>query len=269
MEYEFFNCEIDDSVATVSLLGPSAPRLQELGDELVDILLRLQEDRAVRVILLSDADGSFDATMGLRTAAEERAQGEGIKNMAAALDTVRRVVTLIQETGKPVMAAVSGDVRDAGFGLVMAADVRMACATATFTLQDMRHGLLPDWGLTYTLPRLIGPNRTLELFWSGRSVPAEEAARMGLVDRVVRSDVWDDEVARFARHLTQIPQPALQLSKMAVQQSPQFDMTTMLSLEFEAQQQCWDSRETETGLAAMLDGCEPDFRFVDAGDDDQ
>jgi 2-(1,2-epoxy-1,2-dihydrophenyl)acetyl-CoA isomerase len=186
-----------------------------------------------------------------------------MEHMAGSLEIVRRVVTLMQEMGKPVVAAVSGDVRDAGFGMVMAADVRMACATATFTLQDMRHGLLPDWGLTYTLPRLIGPNRTLELFWSGRSIPAEEAARIGLIDRVVRSDVWEDEVERFARHLTMIPQPALQLSKMAVQQSPQFDMTTMLSLEYEAQQRCWDSRETATGMAAMLAGDDPDFRFED------
>ncbi len=267
MNYEFFNCEIADSVAALTLQGPATPQLRDFGDELVDILLRLQEDRAVRAILLSDADGSFDATMDLQSVAEERTRGGGLESMAASLDTVRRVVTLMQEMGKPIVAAVSGDVRDAGFGLVMAADVRMACATATFTMQDMRHGLLPDWGLTFTLPRLIGPNRTLELFWSGRAIPADEAARMGLIDRVVRSDIWDDEVERFTRHLTTIPQPALQLSKMAVQQSPQFDMTTMLSLEFEAQQQCWDSRETATGMAALLAGSEPDFRFVENEDD--
>ncbi|MBU1675811.1 enoyl-CoA hydratase/isomerase family protein, partial [bacterium] len=189
MNYEYFDCDIDDGVATISSLGPSAPQLQDIGDELVDVLLRLQEDRAVRVILLSDAGVAFDATMGLQSAAEDRTRGEGMENMAAGLDTVRRVVTLMQELGKPVVAAVSGDVRDAGFGLVMAADICMACATATFTLQDMRHGLLPDWGLTYTLPRLIGPNPTLELLWSGRSVTAEEAARMGLVDRVIGADV--------------------------------------------------------------------------------
>ncbi len=263
MNYEYFDCEIADGVATISLLGPDSPPLRELGDELVDILLRLQEDAAARVILLSDSGGSFDATMGLRSAAESRTRGEGMEDLSASLDTVRRVVTLLQEMGKPVVAAVNGDVRDAGFGLVMAADVRLACATATFTLQDIRHGLLPDWGLTYTLPRLIGPNRTLELFWSGRSIPAEEAARNGLVDRVVAADVWEDEVERFARRLATIPQPALQLSKMAVQQSPQFDLTTMLSLEYEAQQRCWDSRETATGMAAMLTGEAPDFRFVD------
>ncbi len=263
MNYEYFDCEIADGVATITLLGPTSPPLRELGDELVDMLLRLQEDAAVRVVLLSDAGGPFDATMGLRTAAESRTRGEGMEDIAASLDTVRRVVTLMQEMGKPVVAAIRGDVRDAGFGMVMAADVRLACTTATFTLQDIRHGLLPDWGLTYTLPRLIGPNRALELFWSGRSVPAEEAARIGLIDRVVPDDVWEDEVERFARHLTTIPQPALHLSKMAVQQSTQFDMTTMLSLEYESQQRCWDSRETASGMAAMLAGNEPDFRFVD------
>ncbi len=268
MNYEYFDCDIDAGQATLSLLGPDTPPLRDFGDELVDALLRLQEDRAVRVIRLNDAGSAFDATMDLRSVAEERVRGGGMETVAAGLDTVRRVVTLMQEMGKPIVATVSGDVRDAGFGLVMAADVRLASATATFTIQDMRHGLLPDWGLSYTLPRLIGPNRTLELFWSGRSVPAEEAARMGLVDRVVRSDVWDEVVDSFTRRLAQIPQPALQLSKLAVQQSPQFDMTTMLSLEFEAQQQCWDSRETVTGMSAMLSGADPDFGPVGEDNDD-
>lgn len=262
MHYEYFDCDINDGVATLSLLGSDSPPLRDFGDELVDALLRLQEDRAVRVIRLNDGEGAFDTTMDLLTVAEQRTSGGGMEAVAAGLDTVRRVVTLMQETGKPIVATVRGDVRDAGFGLVMAADVRLACATATFTVQDLRHGLLPDWGLTHILPRLIGPNRTLELIWSGRPLPAEEAARMGLVDRVIGVDVWDDEVERFTRHLTRIPQPALQLSKMAVQQSHQFDMTTMLSLEFEAQQQCWDSRETTTGMSAMLNGQEPDFGFV-------
>ncbi len=268
MNYQYFDCEISDGVAIVSLLGPSTPPLRDFGDEWVDALLRLQEDRAVRVILLRDAEGSFDATMDLHSIAEERSSGGGLETMAAALDTVRRVVTLMQEMGKPIVAAISGDVRDAGFGLVMATDIRLACDTATFTLQDMRHGLLPDWGLTSTLPRLLGPNSTLDLLWSGRSVPADEAVRMGLIDRVVSTDVWEDEVDRFTRRLTQIPQPALQLSKMAVQQAGQFDMTTMLSLEFEAQQQCWDSRETVTGMTAMMTGNEPDFRFITEEDEE-
>ncbi len=267
MNYQFFDCDVSDGVATVSLLGPTTPPLREFGDELVDALLRLQEDRAARVILLSDGDGSFDATMDLHSIAEERSRGGGMEIMAAGLDTVRRMVTLMKEMGKPIVSAVRGDVRDAGFGLVMATDIRLACDTATFTPQDMRHGLLPDWGLTSTLSNLIGPGSALELFWSGRSVPAEEAVRMGLIDRVIRSDVWEDEVDRFAHRLTQIPQPALQLSKMAVQQAPQFDMTTMLSLEFEAQQQCWDSQETVTGMTAMMTGDDPDFRFVMEEDD--
>ncbi|MDO9171450.1 MAG: enoyl-CoA hydratase/isomerase family protein, partial [bacterium] len=268
MTYDFFDCEVRDGVATLSLFGPSAPSLQELGDELVDALLRLQEDRAARVILLSDGGGPFDTAMDLRAAAEAQAGDAGMGTVAADLDTIRRVVTLMQELGKPIVAAVAGDVRDSGFGLVMAADVRLAAATATFTTQDMRLGLLPDWGLTSTLPRAIGPNRALDVLWSGRTLSADEASRLGLLDRVFTPQEFEQEVEAYCRRLAGIPQPALRLSKLAVQQSSEFDLTTMLSLEYEAQQQCWDSRETTAGLMAGLDGDDPDFGIPGSEDDD-
>ncbi|MBK9305279.1 MAG: enoyl-CoA hydratase/isomerase family protein [bacterium] len=268
MTYDFFDCEVRDGVATLSLLGSGTPSLQELGDELVDALLRLQEDRAARVVLLTDAGGPFDTAMDLRAAAEAQAGDAGMGSVAADLDTIRRVVTLMQELGKPIVAAVAGDVRDSGFGLVMAADVRLAAATATFTTQDMRLGLLPDWGLTSTLPRAIGPNRALDVLWSGRTLSADEASRLGLLDRVFSAQEYEQEVEAYCRRLAGIPQPALRLSKLAVQQSSEFDLTTMLSLEYEAQQQCWDSRETSAGLAAGLDGDAADFGLPGGEDDD-
>ena len=188
--------------------------------------------------------------------------------VAADLDTVRRVVTIVQESAKPVVAAVRGDVRDAGFGLLAAVDIRLAAPTATFTPPDMRTGLLPDWGLTHFLPRLIGTGHTLELLWSGRTVTAEEAHRLGLVDRLLAADTWDAELDAFCRRLAAVPQPALRLSKLVVQQANQFDTTSALSLEYEAQQQCWESRETAAGLAARVEGRDVDLSApLDTRDD--
>lgn len=268
MNYDHIDCEVRDGTATLTLLGAAAPSLQELCDELTDALLRLQEDRAARVILLTDAGAPFDTAMDLRGAAEAQAADGDMAGAAVELEAVRRLVTLMQETGKPVVAAVAGDVRDAGFGLVMAADVRLAADTATFTAQDLRHGLLADWGLTLTLPRIVGQSRALELLWSGRSLDASEAHALGLIDRLLPAAGYEDAVELFCRRLAQIPQPALQLTKLAVQQSAQFDMTTMLSLEYEAQQRCWESRETAAGMNAVLDGRDPDFGVKTEDDDD-
>ncbi len=260
MEYSFLDCEILDGVARVGLLGADTPPMSEFCEELVDALLRLQEDAAARAILLTDAGGNLDMGPDMIGLEQCHQRGEGLETLAPALEDVRRVITLIREMGKPVAAAVGGDVRDSGFGLIVAADVRLACVTASFTPPDMAGGLIPDWGLFHSLPRMIGPGRTLDLLWSGRTIGAAEAARIGLVDRLVPAESWDEEVDRFAARLASLPQPAQRLSKLAVQQSTEFDMTSTLSLEFEAQAQCWDSRETGEGLSALTDRRAPEYR---------
>ena len=194
MQYEYFDCDIRDGIAHIRLIGPDAPPPAAICDEFLDLLLRLQDDNAVRVLLVTDGDNSFDLATNLDGFAEARRSDDGFGPVAADLDQAGKVVTMIQELVKPVVTATRGDARGAGFGLFLTADVRIAGRTASFTAPDMAAGLLPEWGLTYTLPRLVGPGRALELLWSGRTLDADEAARLGLVDRVVPDERWEDEL---------------------------------------------------------------------------
>jgi len=267
MNYEFFDCDIRDGVAHVALLGADGVPTADFCDEMVDMLLRLQEDRAVRVVLLTDVGGPWDMAFDSRSIAEGWNSGDGPGESAGHLDTTRRLVTMINDMPKPIIAAVSGDVRDAGFGLLMNVDVRLASPTATFTIGDMITGLLPDWGLSHLLPQRIGSGRTLEMMWSGRSVTADEACAMGLIDRLVTADAWEETIGDLVRRIAVLPQPALQMSKLTVQQAGQFDLTTAMSLEYEAQEKCWESEETAAALAAYLDGREPDFSVLPTDED--
>jgi enoyl-CoA hydratase/carnithine racemase len=259
MQYDFIDCEIRDGTATLTLTGAVSPPLSTFCDEFTDLYLRLQEDRAVRVILMTDGEQGFDLCSDLEDIAQRRCNGEDFDSLAPDLDIARRLVTLVQEISKPVIAAARGLVSEGGLGLFLAADVKLASESATFRPADVGRGLIPDWGLTHSLPRLIGPSRALELLWSGRVLDAREAHRIGLVDRVLAGDVWEEELDAFATRIGTIPQPAVRLTKLAVQQAMQFDMTSMLSYEYEAQQQCWESQETSTGMAAFLTGQAPDF----------
>lgn len=267
MHYEFLDCDIQDGVARVTLQGTDGVTVSEFSDEFLDLLLRLQEDRAVRVILLTDDGSGLDMAFDRRGLAERWARGEGPSQVAADLDVVRRLCVLMQEQTKPLIAAVRGDVRDGGFGLAMNCDVRLCTPGAVFTAPDMRLGQLADWGLSHLLPRRIGAGRTLELMWSNRAVGGEEAVRMGLADRLIDADSWEQEVEDFAARVADLPQPALQLSKMTVMQSSQFDLTTALSLEFESQTACWDSRETSEAVAAWREDRRPEY-WVPAEDDE-
>ncbi|MFN2371294.1 MAG: enoyl-CoA hydratase/isomerase family protein [Candidatus Krumholzibacteriia bacterium] len=268
MEYRNFDCEIADGCARLRLIGPGTPELGELCDEFVDLMLRLQEDNAVRVIAVMDGDHAFDLHHHLDGLSEAHREGGGFETLAADDVIARRLVTLIQETGKPVVAVTRGDVRDFGLGFYLAADVRLAAPTASFCSTGLTTGVMPGWGLVHTLPRLIGPGRTLDFLWTGRVLGAAEAYRLGLVDRLLGEGTFEEEVDAFLERLRRLPQPAVRLLKLGVQQAAQLDMTAMLDYEWESQQQCWMSRETAEGLRAWQEGRDPELDVSTAAEED-
>ncbi len=259
MQYLNFAVEIAEGCARISLIGPGSPDMGNLCDEFTDLMLQLQEDGAVRMILIVDGDHAFDFHHNLDILAENHGKTEGFELLSADEEVSRRIVTLIAETTKPVVAATRGDIRNMGFGFFLAADIRLATSEATFTSPDLAGGLLPGWGLTHTLPRLIGSSRTLEFLWSGRSMNAAEATRLGLVDRLLEPERWDEELDELVARLRSLPQPMVQLSKLGVQQAANLDATSMLSFDWEGQQQCWNSFETAEGLKAFAEGRTPRF----------
>jgi len=222
MEYTNFDCEIADGRARLRLIGPDAPDLGELCDEFVDLMARLQEDNAVRMILITDGDHSFELHHHLDGLAEAHADGGGFDTLAADDDICGRIITVIRECSKPVVAA-----------------------------------LIPGWGLFHTLPGLMGQGRALEFLWSGRTVGATEAWQVGLVDRLLDDEVFEDELDAIVARLRTLPQPAVRLTKLGMQQTQELDMTSMLAYEWETQQQCWSSPETAEGMSAWRDGRDP------------
>jgi len=259
MHYQFFDVDIRDGVAAVTLLGADLPAVDEFQEEWLDLLLRLQADRDARVILLSDAGAPLRFGHAVATLSEIHGADDGPDTVKAELDTAQRILTLMHESAKPIVAAVSGEVSGYGLGLLMNADVRLAAQSATFVAPDARTGLLPGWNLTSSLPGCAGPSAALEIMLSGRTLGAEEAAAKGIVDRIVPAEQWPDEAEAFCRRVAEIPQPALRLSKLVMQQVGNLDRTSLLDLELEAQMQCWDSEETRAGLSALEAGRDPFF----------
>src|SRR6185369_4682843 len=97
----------------------------------------------------------------------------------------RRVILAIRQMTKPVIAAINGPASGAGCNLALACDLRIAANTATFSQSFAKVGLHPDWGGTYFLPRLVTPNKACEMFFLGEAIDANEAAQLGIVNRVV------------------------------------------------------------------------------------
>jgi 2-(1,2-epoxy-1,2-dihydrophenyl)acetyl-CoA isomerase len=250
LEYDSLGREDRDGVAWLRL-GSSAtpPRLNDdLREELVQALLVLQSDDSIRVIVLSGEGQIFCHGFDAQQRLAMKEEGAGFEKLLPEIDSGRRIVSLIHEMPKPVLAMVNGAATGTGFSLALACDIRVASDHASFAPDTVRRGMHPQWGATYFLPRLVGTGRSMELLMSGRRVEAEEALQMGLVQEVVPEAHLKLRTERLALRLAKAPSHTLRLIKLSLTHSGQYDLTGMLEIEGDAQRQCWESSETTSQL---------------------
>lgn len=196
---EVVQSRVDDGVALLTLNRPE--RLNAWTGEMQRAYFDLLDEAAarddVRVIVVTGAGRGFCAGADME-ALQEIGAG-GLEEAAAGQDT--RPQTFPLGIPKPVVAAINGPC--AGIGLVQAlmCDIRFAAADAKITTAFARRGLVAEHGMSWLLPRLIGPARALDLLLSARVVLGDEAERLGLVNRALPADVLLDEALAYARDL--------------------------------------------------------------------
>ena len=220
----------DGAVATVTVNRPAV--LNALNKETVDALTRvlraLRDDVDVRCVVLTGAgDRAFIAGADIR----EMATLTPVQAKALA-DRGHRLCALIETLGKPVIAAVNGFALGGGCEVAMACTLRLAATTAKFGQPEIGLGLIPGFGGTQRLPRLVGRGRGLELLLTGSSITADEAWRIGLVNRVVSPETLADEVATLAATLAGQAPVAVRLILEAVHRG--LDMSLDEASAFEA-----------------------------------
>jgi|SRR4051794_24990508 enoyl-CoA hydratase/carnithine racemase len=174
----------DPGIAIVTLDRPE--RRNALTDELLldglpDTFEDLGSDQTIRSIVVTGAGGAFCAGADLDCAALDPQSAEASEQF---MRRSYRTVMRIREAPKPVIAAMEGSVVGAGLGLAAACDFRYGSPTVRFMSAFLGIGLSPDWGTTYLVPRLVGPEHALDIFLSGRAIGAEEALSMGLMSRL-------------------------------------------------------------------------------------
>ncbi len=198
--------EVDDGVATLTLNRPD--RLNawtpELQTRYFDLLSECAERDDVRVIVVTGAGRGFCAGADMQSL--QALSGDGNGSPGSAHDP--RPVTFPLTIAKPIIAAVNGAC--AGLGLVMAlmCDLRFAAEDAKLTTAFVRRGLIAEHGISWMLPRLVGPARALDLLFSGRVVLGAEAASLGLVNAAVPAGQVIDHSREYARELATQCSPA-------------------------------------------------------------
>jgi 2-(1,2-epoxy-1,2-dihydrophenyl)acetyl-CoA isomerase len=258
MELSTVRAEVgEDGVAHLALARPdhgNAIDLQ-LAKDLNTALTAWSHDPKVRAVLITGDGPSFCVGGDLKDFA-----GHGDDRSQHLADITTYLHAAMMRLPAPVVAAVQGSAAGAGMSLAAAADLVLAGASSRFVMAYTAIGLTPDGSGTWTLPRLVGLRRALELTLTNRRLDAEEAVAEGIATRVVPDDQLADEALALARQLAAGPTGALGAAKRLLRESIGRDLEAQLALETESLARAADSADSREGIAAFLEKRPADFR---------
>jgi 2-(1,2-epoxy-1,2-dihydrophenyl)acetyl-CoA isomerase len=242
---------LESGILTITLNRPGSYNAfnDAMKRELTGVLRGAGEDPATRCLIIRGAgDKAFCSGQDLKEhAGAKRSLRESLENTYNPL--IRRIRTL----EKPVIAMVNGVAAGAGFSLALACDMRVMSSTAKFVQAFIRIGLVPDTGSHWFLPRLAGMARAFEYAATGREIGAEEAERVGLVNRVVPPAELEPATRSLALSLASGPTKAIGLIKRALNKSAVGDLDSHLAYEAMIQQVASETRDHAEGVAAFLE----------------
>jgi len=227
-------------------------------ERLWELLTSAARDPAVRAVVLTGAGRGFSAGGDLRStlAASPGRPGDAFHPMAAVF---HQCVIEIRSMDKAVIAAINGPAAGGGFSLALACDLRVMSDAAFLQQAYTSSGLAMDGGGTFTLPRLVGLGRALEIVLLDKSIPPERALEIGLVHRVVPAARLRDEVQQLAESLGQRAVGALGRVKRLLNRSFDRSLEEQLEDERRALVEAADSSEGREGLSAFAAKRAPDF----------
>jgi 2-(1,2-epoxy-1,2-dihydrophenyl)acetyl-CoA isomerase len=251
----------DDGIVTITLNRPERLNafVGHMRRDLAETLEEAGSDPHVRVVIVTGAGRAFCAGGDVHFMAElvERSDTE---EFARLLGAARRVILAIRQMTKPVIASINGPASGAGFNLALACDLRIASRDATFSQSFVKIGFHPDWGGTYFLPRMVTANVACEMFFLGDAITADEAYRLGMLNRVVESDQLEAETRKLAERLRDGAAVSIAAAKHAVYAAEHDSLERMLQYEVEAQIRCFESEDSREGVRAFLEKRPPNFQ---------
>lgn len=225
---------VDDGLATITLNRPEARNAlsEEMRADLDFIIgdIKANLGESVRAVLITGAGKAFCAGGDVKAMGDPKRQ-----DVVFGRNRMRKSQTRLFELlnlEAPVIAAVNGHAAGAGFGLAMMADFIVAAPSTRFTCSFGRIGLMPDWGLLYTLPRAVGMQKAKDIMFTNRRVKPDEAEALGIVHHTAKSDAdLMADAAAFARRFTKASTTAIGMTKNLLTKTFEMDHRTMLENE--------------------------------------
>ena len=252
--------EVREQVRTIALNRPQVKNALTKGVcvELATALRDAATDKETRAVILTGRGGSFCSGADLKAAMTDPSVTSSTPEQN--ISVFHEVIRAIVQCPRPVVALVDGPAAGFGADLALACDLRVATSAAYFQWKFVRIGLIPDGGGTFWLPRMIGLARAAELTMIGDRLDADDAQRLGLVNRVVPPAEGETMARELAGKLAKGPPLALRLIKESLLKNLDADIDAALDQEKRAQAQCLTSPDLFEGIAAFFEKREPRFR---------
>jgi enoyl-CoA hydratase/carnithine racemase len=271
--YDEILYKVEDPIATITLNRPDRLNAwtDRMGDEMKHAMAAAEADSSVAVIVVTGAGRGFcagadmnnlkDLSQGSRGRDEnaELAADPGDAEMAG----FRQHYTYLMSIRKPVIAAINGPCAGMGVPISLACDIRFAAETAVFTTAFSRRGLIAEWGISWLLPRLVGPAHALDLLFSARKLDGREAERIGLVNRTLPDGELMDFVHEYACDIAQNCSPAsLQVMKRQVYEALEEALADAHGKAVRLMIESFDRPDFAEGVSSYMERRPPKFPRV-------
>jgi 2-(1,2-epoxy-1,2-dihydrophenyl)acetyl-CoA isomerase len=255
-QYTVILYEVSDGVATITLNRPDAANSlnHELSAEMLDAIIRAEEDPAVRAIVLTASGRFFCAGADLRNFYSTTGE---LKNRVSLLHVA---LSRIVRAPLPVIGAINGTAAGGGMGLACGCDLLIAAESAKFIMAYTRRGLSPDGTTTYFLPRRIGVGRALELAYLNRTLSAREALEWGIVNRVVPDAELAGAAHAMAAELAQGPTRAYAAAKRLMHSGCVETLETQIENEIRSIYEMAATDDTKEAIRAFNEKRTPVFK---------
>lgn len=259
MEYRDIKLSRSGAAATIVVDRPrvrNAIRFETML-EIDDALDAIEGDAALRVVVITGAgEKAFVSGGDISVMAKDLSYVDTLRDVNRGQD----VITRIENFPLPVIARINGYALGGGAEIALGCDFRIASENAVLGLPEIRLGIIPGYGGTQRLPRLIGLARAKELILTGDRVSAREAFELGMVNRVVPRERLDAEVRALVEKLSKRPPVAVHMAKAALNNGVQADLRTGLEMEARYYALCFGTEDRREGMNAFMEKREPVFR---------
>jgi enoyl-CoA hydratase len=223
--------------------------------ELKEVVAQLREDSDVRAVIITGEGPAFISGADIRTMLEgDLAYVEGFTRFG------QEVMNDIERLDKPVIAAINGYALGGGLELALACDIRLASTEARMGFPEVGLGIYPGFGGTQRTPRLVGKGQACELIFTGNHIDADEAMRIGLVNRVVSPKQLMSEAWKLARRIAQQGPIAVAKAKEAVNLTQRTDLETGLESELQGVMKTFTTEDQKEGMTAFIERRKPIFK---------